>query len=78
MPVTQADLQDFHLFASNCIANSGRELSFSEIAARWDAKREYDEAVEDIRQGIEDEKAGRIRPLAEVANEIREELGSSK
>ena len=35
-------------------------------------------ASEDIRQGMEDEKAGRVRPLKEVAEEIRREIGPTE
>lgn len=36
---------------------------------------DHDQAVADILEGIEDERAGRVRPLAEVDAEIRRELG---
>jgi len=34
--------------------------------------------LEDIRQGMEDEKAGRVRPLKEVTEEIRREIGPTE
>ena len=34
----------------------------------------YDEAVTDIQEGLEDEAAGRVRPLGEVAAELRQIL----
>ena len=37
--------------------------------------REYDESVADIQDGIDDEAAGRLRPLREVDAEIRRNLG---
>jgi Arc/MetJ-type ribon-helix-helix transcriptional regulator len=36
---------------------------------------EYDEAVTDIQEGMDDEAAGRIRPLDAVDVEIRRKLG---
>ena len=39
---------------------------------------DYEAAVADIQQGIEDEAAGRMRPLDEVNADIRQKLGFSK
>jgi Arc/MetJ-type ribon-helix-helix transcriptional regulator len=36
---------------------------------------DYDQAVADIQEGMEDERAGRLRPIAEVDADIRRELG---
>ena len=36
---------------------------------------EYDEAVSDIQEGLDDEAAGRLRPLNAVDVEIRRTLG---
>ena len=45
---------------------------------RRTAQRERDETIEDIRQSMEDEKAGRVRPLKEVVEEIRQEIRQTK
>ena len=45
---------------------------------RKTAQRERDETIEDIRQSMEDEKAGRVRPLKEVVEEIRQEIRQTK
>jgi Arc/MetJ-type ribon-helix-helix transcriptional regulator len=37
--------------------------------------KEYDEAVADIREGLDDEAAGRIRSLGEFDAESRQSLG---
>jgi putative addiction module CopG family antidote len=37
--------------------------------------KDNEEAIAAIKEGIEDEMAGRVRPLAEVDAEIRRELG---
>ncbi|MCH8046149.1 MAG: type II toxin-antitoxin system ParD family antitoxin [Planctomycetes bacterium] len=39
---------------------------------------DYEAAVADIQQGIEDEATGRMRPLDEVNADIRQKLGFSK
>lgn len=39
---------------------------------------DYEEAVIDIQQGIEDEAAGRMRPLDQVDADIRQKLGFSE
>jgi hypothetical protein len=36
---------------------------------------DYEDAVADIKAGMEDEIAGRVRPIAEIDREIRQELG---
>jgi Arc/MetJ-type ribon-helix-helix transcriptional regulator len=36
---------------------------------------DHEQAVADILEGIEDERAGRLRPLTEVDADIRRELG---
>lgn len=36
---------------------------------------DYEQAVADIQEGMKDEHAGRVRPLAEANAEIRRELG---
>ena len=41
-------------------------------------EREYNETVEDIRQGIEDHNQGKGQPLAEAFDDIRSDLGFPK
>ena len=45
---------------------------------RRGAQREYDETVQDIRQGLKDYEAGKSQPLAEAMEDIRSELGLAK
>lgn len=52
---------------------SGKYVSENELLAR--ALRllaEYDETVTDLRAGLEDENAGRLRPLRDVDAELRQ------
>ena len=43
-----------------------------------DALSDYQEAVSDIRAGMEDESAGRVRTIAQANRDIRAELGFSQ
>ena len=46
------------------------------LAAYLDWERtDYQEAVEGVRRGYEDVKAGRTRPAADFLDELREKLG---
>lgn len=38
---------------------------------------DYEQAVADIKEGLEDESAGRVRSLEEVDRDLRQELGFS-
>ena len=42
------------------------------------AQQEYDETVENIRQGLRDYEDGKAQPLAEAMDDIRSELGLAK
>lgn len=55
---------------------SGRYTSEDDVLVRaLQSLKEYDEAVADIQEGLEDEAAGRVRPLAECDREFRQRLG---
>ena len=42
------------------------------------ALQDYNESVADIQEGMNDEAAGRLRPLDEVDSDIRQKLGFNK
>jgi Arc/MetJ-type ribon-helix-helix transcriptional regulator len=55
---------------------SGRYRSQDELLLEaLQTLNDHDQAVGDILEGIDDERAGRLRPLAEVDADIRRELG---
>ena len=59
--------------------STGRYASQDELLAEaLHALDDYEAAVADIQQGIEDEATGRMRPLDEVNADIRQKLGFSK
>lgn len=55
---------------------SGAYTSEDEVLVRaLQSLREYDEAVADIQEGLDDETAGRVRSLREFDAEFRQTLG---
>ena len=55
---------------------SGRYASEDEVLVQaLQSLKEYDEVVADIQEGLEDEAAGRVRPLREFDTELRRTLG---
>ena len=58
---------------------SGKYPTEDELLTRaLHALTDYEQAVADIQEGIDDEAAGRVRPLSDVDAAIREDLGFSK
>ena len=55
---------------------SGEYASEDDVLVRaLQALKEYDEAVADIQEGLDDEAAGRVRSLREFDMEFRQTLG---
>ncbi|MCY2991980.1 MAG: type II toxin-antitoxin system ParD family antitoxin [Planctomycetota bacterium] len=55
---------------------SGRYASEDEVLVQaLQSLKEHDEVVADIQEGLEDEAAGRVRPLREFDAELRQTLG---
>ena len=77
MSVTQDDLNQFHQFAVVKISNGGAE-SVSQLAAQWEAVRDYDDTVAELRQCAEDMEKGIGPPLREVDAELRSKHGFVK
>lgn len=75
MTVNQSDLDGFHHFATDLLAQAGRELSLEELVNKWRAERAHAETVESVRRGVADAEAGRMHDLADVDAKIRTELG---
>ncbi len=71
MAVTQAQLDEFHRFATDRLNNGGSELSFDDLVFEWDSVRNRDQINVAIRQGLDDIDAGRHRPADEVMEEMR-------
>jgi hypothetical protein len=74
MMISQNDLDNFHLFATNEIARAGREVSLEELVSQWRAQVDVG-TVESVRRGMADAEAGRTQTLSDVDARIRTELG---
>jgi hypothetical protein len=75
MAVTQDQIDSFHRFASDRIANGGADLSFQEIVALWKLDNPSDEeraeVIAAINQGVKDIESGNHRPADEFMDEMR-------
>ena len=71
MPVTNDDIQDFHSFVDEKLANGGAD-SLRQLVVEWEERREANAA---IRQGIADIDAGRTEPFFDSQDQFRQERG---
>ena len=78
MTVTQQQLDDFHRFASEKLANGSAELTWDELFIWWRSSRDRESVNAAIRQGLADIDAGRYQPADEAMEEIRQEFGFSE
>ncbi len=70
MAVTNEDLADFYHFAGEKLADGGAE-SIVELAQRWDDQREHEETIADVREGMADIAAGRVKSVDQAFADIR-------
>jgi predicted transcriptional regulator len=71
MPVTQADLDQFHRFATERLNASTAELTIDDLVIEWDSLRNREEIKAAILEGLADIDAGRTRPADVVTDELR-------
>ncbi len=71
MPVTKDDIQDFHCFVDEKLANGAAD-SLRQLVVEWEERQETNAAV---RQGIADIEAGRTEPFFDSQDRFREERG---
>ena len=62
------DLESFHQFVSQQLANGGPPLSPEQVLAMW---RERVDTIADIRDGLAAVDEGRTKPLEQFAHEFR-------
>ena len=71
MSLTTQDLADFNHFATGKLTAGGAE-SIVELARQWEwERREFNETVAELREGLADMEAGKGRSLAEFDTEFR-------
>lgn len=71
------ELESFHHFVSDKLANGGRDLSPEQALHLWrevSAVAEQDE-IDAIREGLDAIEAGRMKPLAEFVESFRARHG---
>lgn len=66
MAITQAELDDFHTFASQRIGREDAGVDLDDLVIEWDSVRNRQDINEAIREGLDDIEAGRTRPAEEV------------
>ena len=69
----KADIDAFGRFAKEQLHISA-DLSLQQLLAKWEAQREAQEVADDIQQGLKDMEAGKVRPIAEAFQAVRENL----
>jgi hypothetical protein len=70
MLITQQDLDSFHCFAQEKLQN-GASGSMVDLARQWEIERAQREVSEALREAVEDFRAGRYRPAADVSRDLR-------
>jgi hypothetical protein len=73
MRVTQADIQAFAEFAREQTAGGEADHTIAELAAKWQATREREEANRAIAESLADIEAGRTDPFFESQDSFRRE-----
>jgi len=77
MAVTQAELDDFHQFASQRIGMVQPEITFDDLVVEWESIRDRQDINAAIREGLADVEAGRHRPAGEAIESLRQKYGLS-
>jgi hypothetical protein len=77
MAVTEHELECFSQFARERL-NKGDVESLAGLVAQWEASREDEETIEDIRQGLADIDAGLGKPVDASFAEVRKRLGAAQ
>ena len=73
MIAIEQELTEFHRFAQQRLA-AGMNGSLQDLLDEWNAEREFERSVADIRESIRQCEAGLGLPLAEAFAEIRARL----
>jgi len=68
-------LEDFTHFASERLVRGGYLTSLGECLRQWRADRDFQEAVADIQQSLEDCAGGHCKPIDQAFDDVRKRLG---
>jgi hypothetical protein len=77
MAVTREELEEFQHFADSKLSNGGAE-SLADLVRQWEARRDYQETVADIKESHEDLAAGRVVPADEAFADVRKKMGAGE
>ena len=75
MSVTREELEDFTHFASERLVRGDYLTSLEECLRQWRADRDFQEAVADIQQSLEDCARGHRKPIDQAFDDMRQRLG---
>ncbi len=70
------DVESFYNFIGEQIQVKTAVGSPEELLEAWRRRREYEQTVAAVEEGVRDMKAGRMRPVSELVNEQRLRLES--
>jgi predicted transcriptional regulator len=74
MPMTMTEIDSFVRCARERL-ESGKRETLEQAMRAWRDEQEHQETLADIRAGLADIEAGRVRPLEDVIRELDIRLG---
>ncbi|MGD9722955.1 MAG: hypothetical protein AB7O59_21275 [Pirellulales bacterium] len=78
MSSTRAELESFHSFVVQRLANGESGVSLEELFSEWQDGQSRDEINHAIRLGLADVEAGRYEPADRAMDAIRQQLDVAK
>ena len=78
MSVTAEQLDAFHRFGAEQLANGATNLSWDELFIMWESRNNRADANAAIREGLDDIDAGRFHSADEALAEIRDEFSITR
>ncbi len=77
MSVTAEQLDAFHHFCAEELANGATELSWDDLFIRWESCHQRDNVNSAIREGLADIDAGRFQSAEDALSDIQDDVGIS-
>jgi hypothetical protein len=77
MSTSKSELDDFIRFATSKLDSDHEPASLEDLLSQWREQCEYAATVEDIRQGLDDIKAGKGQSVEDAFRDVRQQLGLS-